>query len=103
MPTGRVRDVVDVVATKASARSSRTVRQLGGWVKERGWVRAAARRRIEATQWGLPCSSEAESLGKLLIDDNAADVRAQPRDAAPLLPVGLRRIRRESAIWGEFE
>ncbi|SFX61152.1 enterochelin esterase [Streptomyces atratus] len=25
-----------------------------------------------------------------MIDDNAADVRAQPRDAAPLLPVGLR-------------
>lgn len=28
--------------------------------------------------------------GALVTDDNAADVRAQPRDAAPHLPVGLR-------------
>ncbi|RST24116.1 hypothetical protein EF908_07085, partial [Streptomyces sp. WAC04770] len=27
--------------------------------------------------------------GALVIDDNAADARAQPRDAAPRLPVGL--------------
>ncbi|MFH8474055.1 hypothetical protein [Streptomyces sp. NPDC018000] len=26
----------------------------------------------------------------MVIDDNAADVRTQPRDAAPHLPVGLR-------------
>ncbi|MFE4337207.1 hypothetical protein ACFRQM_50235, partial [Streptomyces sp. NPDC056831] len=45
-----------------------------------------------------PCSSEAESWGKLLTDDNAAGVRAQPRDAAPHLPVGLN-IDRGKPAW----
>ncbi len=29
---------------------------------------------------GSPCSSEAESLGKLVMDDNAADARAGARE-----------------------
>jgi hypothetical protein len=37
-----------------------------------------------------------------VIDDNAADARAQPRDAAPRLPVGLRHGRREMKLTCGF-
>ncbi|SCF90596.1 hypothetical protein GA0115254_124014, partial [Streptomyces sp. Ncost-T10-10d] len=40
---------------------------------------------------GSPLLERSRELGEgaMVIDDNAADARAQPRDAAPHLPVGL--------------
>ncbi|PVC96761.1 hypothetical protein DBP19_10825 [Streptomyces sp. CS090A] len=51
-----------------------------GRIRERGLVPCIARRRRESTRWGLPCSSEAESLGKLVTDDNAARCGARARE-----------------------
>ena len=38
----------------------------------------------------------------MVIDDNAADARAQPRDAAPHLPVGLRACPADAVAQGRL-
>ncbi|MFJ9179494.1 ricin-type beta-trefoil lectin domain protein [Streptomyces sp. NPDC102360] len=68
-------------ATRA-CRGGRAGSGSGAWyVRSQG---GGGRRR----EWGLPCSSEAESLGKSSTDDNAASVRTRPREPGPTPTTG---------------
>ncbi|WP_406502531.1 ferredoxin [Streptomyces sp. NBC_01602] len=70
-------DEADAALANAAVRACPVAARRGA--AEVAVVRAAGRRRKDPTrsEWGLPCSSEAESLAKT--DDNAAHVRAGPR------------------------